>query len=423
VGRFTGLWRHPDFLKLWAGESISLIGSQITLLALPLAAVLTLNATAAQTGLLRTAAFAPFLLVGLFAGVWVDRMRRRPILIAADIGRALLLGSIPAAAALDLLYIEQLYLIAFLAGILTVFFDVAYQAFLPSLVRRDQLLEGNSKLEVSNSVAFVAGPGLAGGLVQLLTAAGAIALDAVSYLLSALFLSSIRTPEPVAVATRERRGVRAEIAEGLRVVVGNPLLRGIAGCTSTSNFFGSMVQAVFVLYATRELGLSAGALGLVLGAAGVGALGGALLAGWAARRFGLGRAMIGGILLAEVPWLALPLAGGPPEAATIVLGAAWFLGGLLGPIYNLNQVSLRQSITPHRLQGRMNATMRFLVWGSIPLGALLGGALGEILGVRATIAIGAAGGLLSVFWLLSSPVRLLREPTLAPDQAGTFALQ
>ena len=237
--RLTGLWRHPDFVKLWTGQTISLIGSQVTFLALPLTAVLVLNATPAQMGFLTAAGAIPSLLVGLFAGVWVDRHRRRPILIAADLGRAALLLLIPVAALLGVLRIEYLYIVAFLVGTLGLFFEVAHHSFLPSLVGREQLVEGNSKLEISDSVAEIVGPGLAGGLVQLVTAPIAIAVDAISFLISALFLGLIRTPEPAPKPPDEQQNIFGEVVEGLALVSGNALLRAIAGGMSTVHLFNS----------------------------------------------------------------------------------------------------------------------------------------------------------------------------------------
>jgi MFS family permease len=414
---FQGLWRHPDFVKLWAGETISLVGSQITLLALPLTAVLTLGATPGQMGLLGAIQYAPFLLLGLFAGVWVDRLRRRPILIGANLGRAALLGLVPLLAALDLLRIEHLYVLAFPLGVLTVFFDVAYQSFLPALVRREDLVEGNSKLEASRSVAQVAGPGLAGMLVQFLTAPIALALDAVSFVVSAGCLMLIRVRESTPTSGASGRGVLAEIGEGLRLVLGNPLLRPIAGCTGSSNLFSAAIQAVFVLYLTRELGIAPTVLGLIVGAGGVGALLGATLAQPAARRFGVGPTIVWPITLGSGAWLVLPLAGEVPTATVPLLMVAYaiLLGG--GTIYNVSQVSLRQAITPDHLQGRMNATMRFIVWGTMPIGALLGGALGEAIGLRTTLIVAALGALLAPLWVLLSPVRTLHRPPLSSESS------
>jgi len=368
VIRFEGLWRHPEFMKLWAGQTISLFGSQVSQLAIPLAAVLVLDATPAQMGLLGAFEFAPFLLLSLFAGVWVDRMYRRPVLILADVGRTLLLGSIPVAGLLGALRMEQLYVVGLLGGVLTVFFDVAYHSYLPVLVSRGQLVEGNSKLEVSRSVAQIAGPGVAGALVQLITAPMAVLVDALSFVASVISLLFIRVREPAPVHQSGRKGggIWAELHEGLAVVLENPLLRSIAACTGTSNLFGNAIQAIFVLYATRELGLQPAVVGLIYAASGPGALLGALMAGEAARRFGLGTTIIGSIAMCEAANLAVPLAHGTVPVLTAVLMLASFVSGVGNPMYNINQVSLRQAITPDRLQGRMNASMRFIVWGRSP---------------------------------------------------------
>jgi MFS family permease len=406
-----GLWRHPDFLKLWAAQTVSRFGSDISMLAIPLTAALVLNASPFQMGLLGTFEFAPFLLLSLFAGVWVDRLRRRPILIVADVGRFVLLGSIPLGALFGMLRIEQLYAVGLLAGVLTVFFDVAHQAYLPALVSRDQLVEGNSKLEMSRSVAQIAGPGFAGVLVQLLSAPMAVAADALSFLASGVFLVFIRAPEPAPVRD-PRRGssIRSELREGLAVVLGNPLLRSIAGATATSNLFSNGIMAVYVLYVTRELAVPPALLGLILAAGGPGALLGAVSAGRLAGRFGLGATIIGALMVTELSNLLVPFAGGPVPIVVGTLALAAFIGGFGNPVYNINQVSLRQAITPDRVQGRMNASMRFIVWGTIPIGSLLGGALGEVLGLRPTLVLMAACSLLAGLWVIVSPVRRLKAP-------------
>jgi MFS family permease len=406
----SGLWRHPDFVKLWAGHTISRFGSEISQLAIPLTAALVLNASAFQMGLLGTFEFAPFLLLSLFAGVWVDRMRRRPILILADIGRAILLGSIPLAAVLGVLRIEQLYLVGVCTGILTVFFDVADQSYLPALVSREHLVEGNSKLEMSRSVAQIAGPGVGGALVQLVTAPVAILVDAASFLASAACIFAIRAPEPAPVRHAEGGGsMWVELREGLAVVLGNPLLRSIAACTATSNLCSNGMMAVYVLFVTRELGIGPALLGIIFAAAGPGALLGAVLAGRAANRFGLGATIIGASFLGGFGNLFVLLASGPELAVAGMLILAMFIGGISNPVYNINQVSLRQAITPDRLQGRMNASMRFIVWGTIPIGSLIGGALGDAIGLRPTLAWMVACYLLAPLWVLFSPVRQLKE--------------
>jgi MFS family permease len=413
--RFAGLWRHADFVKLWAGQTISLIGSQITFLALPLTAVLVLDATPAQMGFLTAAEAIPSLLVGLFVGVWVDRYRRRPILIAADLGRAALLLVIPVAAILGALRIEYLYIVAFLVGTLELVFDVAHRSFLPSLVKHEQLVEGNSKLEMSRSVAMILGPGVAGGLVQLVTAPIAMAFDAISFLVSALLLGWIRTPEPAPRPSDQRESIWEEIGEGLRLVSGDKLLRAVAGCIGTLGLFNSVLEAVLILYVTRELGIGPGLLGLAFAGGSVGFLLGTLLPGWVTRRFGLGPGIIGGLLLVGLSDLLIPLAGGSVVVLVImmVLMTAQFFFGLGFVIFNTGQVSLRQAITPDHLQGRMNAVMSFIDWGVVPLGGLLGGGLGEAIGLRSTLLLAAMGEILAILWLLLSPLRsLLEQPVL-----------
>ncbi|HEX5506669.1 MAG TPA: MFS transporter [Thermomicrobiales bacterium] len=407
--RFAGLWRHPDFLKLWAGQTVSAFGDQVSLLALPLAAVLALHAGAAQMGFLTAAGRAPVLLLGLFAGVWADRLRRRPLLIGADLGRALLLGSIPAVALLGRLTLPYLYMVAFLVGALAVVFSVAYQAYLPALVARAELVEGNSKLTATRSIAQIAGPGLAGALVQLLTAPVAILADAVSFLASALSLGLIGKPEARLRAVRGESSTRGEIGEGLRLVWRNPVLRAAAGCGGTYNCCNAMILALYVLYLARGLALPPALIGVILAALGPGSLLGALVAVRAARRFGLGPTIVGGIAVAGGANLLVPLAGGPLAVVAPVLVAAAFVNGFGQPLYNINQVSLRQAITPDRLQGRMNATMTVVVGGAAPLGALLGGALGAAIGPRAALALGACGTLLACLWIVCSPVLALRE--------------
>src|SRR3989442_7930254 len=412
AGESTGrpLWEHGDFLKLWTAQTISVFGDRFSELAIPLIAVLTLGATPGQMGILTAVTRAPFLLIGLFAGVWVDRLPRRPVLITGDLGRAIVLLSIPLAAVLGSLSMLHLYAVGVLVGIFTVFFDVAYQAYLPDLVHRGQLVEGNSKLEATRSLAGLAGPSVAGIVIQLVSAPLAIVLDAISFVASGGLISLIRRRE--GSTQRPIRGpVLLEVREGLSVVLGNPLLRSIAGCTGTSNFFSSALFALYILFATRDLKLGPVQIGVIFSIGGVTGLIGSLMAWRVANRLGVGRTIVGASLL-------FGLAQVPVAAASA--GTAWLLilstmlVSFANPIYNINQVSLRQAITPHRLQGRMNATMRFLVWGTMPLGGILGGVLGASLGLRVAIAVAAAGGLLAFLWVALSPVRALRvipDPT------------
>ena len=400
------LWRQPDFLKLWTGQTISLFGTQVTFLALPLTAILMLGASPAQMGLLAAAQTVPWLLAGLLAGVVVDRVRRRPLMIAADLGRMIVLATIPIAAALGSLQLAHLYGAAFLLGILSVFFEAAEAAFLPTLVGRAQLVDGNTKLEMSRSVVQVVGPGAAGWLVQILTAPVTILLDAASFLVSALFLSLIRIPEP-RLPGRTRRNIWAEIGEGVAALLGNPVLRAIAGSTATSSFFIGMVNAVYLLYLTGELGLEPGVVGMILLAFGAGWIPGTVLAGGVARRLGLGPTMLGAALLSSLASLGIPLAGRLPVPVVPLLLAMHALFGLLWPISTITTVSLRQMITPDALQGRVNASQRFLVMGTTTLGSLVGGVLGELIGLRPALVVATAGLLSAILWLLHRPVRTL----------------
>jgi MFS family permease len=404
--RRPSLWRHGDFMRLWTAESVSQLGSQVSLLALPLIAISVLHASAFEVGLLSTVEFAPFVLVGLPAGVWVDRLRRRPVLIAGDLGRAAVLASVPLTHALGALSIGQLYLVAFTTGVLTVFFDVAYQSYLPSLVAPEELVEGNAKLEVSRSGAQIAGPGLAGALIDLVGAPLAVLADAASFLASAAGIFLIRRQEPAPGRAAARRGaMRREMAEGLRYVLGHRLLRPIAATTATANLFNAVMFAVLVLWMVRELGLRPAAIGLVFAAGNLGFLAGAVASGRLASVIGLGRAIVAPEALGGLGALLVPLA--PRGAAVPLLVVALFVTSFGSTAYNINQVSLRQAITPARLHGRMNATMRFMVWGTLPVGSLLGGALGGAIGLRPTLWVGALGGLLSFLPAALSPVRSL----------------
>jgi len=406
-----GLWRHRDFLKLWSAETISVFGSQIGQIGLPLVAILVLDATAFEVAALGTVAFLPFIFFTLPAGVWVDRLRRRPILIVGDFGRAALLATVPIAYVADALTLAQLFAVSFLVGTFQVFFDVAYQSYLPSLVEREQIIDGNSKLEISRSAAQVGGPGLGGALVEVFTAPYAVLIDAISFMGSGLFLLRIRKPEEPSVvvdAIGQRPSLWTDLKEGLRFVLGNPNLRAQAGCTATSNLFSMIAFSIILVFAVRELGLSPGAIGLVLSVAGAGSLVAAFTATRISRRFGIGPTTIAVGMLWGPTMLLIALA---PEgdAAIPILALSQLVFGFTVVVYNIVQVSYRQAICPPRLQGRMNSVMRFMVWGTIPVGSLLGGALATWVGLRETIVIGAIGAGLAFLWILFSPQRHLRE--------------
>jgi MFS family permease len=408
-------------MKLWTAETVSQLGTQVTLLALPLTAILILKASPFEVGLLSTLEFLPFILVGLPAGVWVDRLRRRPILIVGDLGRVLSLGSIPVAYELGVLHIAQLYVVAFVTGVLTVFFDVAYQSYLPSLVSRGHLVEGNSKLEISRSGAQLAGPGLAGALIQILKAPVAIAADAISYLGSAFFVFLIRKEEPrVVKPSAGHPRMRSEIWEGLRYVAGNKLLRPIAFCTGSSNLFSQIGAVVVLIYAVRVLGMKAGTIGLIFALANIGFLLGAFAAPRIPRRLGVGPTIVGSAVLFGLAWV--PVAFAVRGNAFPLLVGAFFVAGFGGTVYNVNQVSLRQAITAERMQGRMNATMRFMVWGTIPIGAFVGGILGNTIGLRPTLWVAAIGSLFAFLPPMFSPVRSLQEIPEWPEEGPSGVL-
>ena len=416
--RSRSLLRHPDFLKLWTGETVSVFGDAITGLAVPLIAASVLNVTAFEFGLLNTLGMLPFIVLSLPAGVWVDRMRRRPILIAADLGRAAAIATIPLAFAFNALTIWQLYGVAIVVGALTVFFDVAYQSYLPSIVDRDQLVDGNGKLQITQSAAQILGPGIAGALIGILTAPLAMLLDAASFVWSAAFVGWIRKAEPPiephdAATDGPKPSMRSEMAAGLRYVTGHVWLRSIAATTGLANLFGQIANSIFVLYLVRDRGLAPEQIGLAFSLGGFGVLLGALVAAPMAKRLGLGRTLVISAFGFGLEWGVLAIA---PESliwpATV---ASVFLGGFCGVTWNVNQVSLRQAITPPRMQGRMNASMRFIVWGTIPVGALIGGTLGGIIGLRETIIVGAVGALIAFLPVTLSPVRSLREMPAAAD--------
>ncbi len=411
--RLSGLWEHAEFRKLWVAQTVSFVGSQVTLLALPLAAVLTLHASSAQMGLLRAVSLAPALLLGLVAGVWVDRVHRRPILILADLGRAVLLGTIPLAAFAGFMSIGHLYLVAVLIGILTTFFDVAQASLLPMLVARDRLVEGNSKLEVSRSLAMIVGPGLAGPLVQLVTAPIAIGVDALSFLGSAVFLALMRTAEPAPTPPGEQSSLWSDMADGLRMVWQHPLLRSMALSLSVYNFFSSLIAAVYVLYVIGQLKLPPTVVGLIYTLGSVSFLIGATGAQRVARRFGVGPTIVWGAGVSDAGALLIPLASGSAVTTVLLLIAAQCVATLTGPITAITQLSLRQAVTPDHLQGRVNGAMQAIALGMSPAGALVGGAFGGVLGLHAAVLIGAIGMQAGFLVLLLSPLRRLAsaQPT------------
>jgi MFS family permease len=415
--RRRSLLRNRDFMLLWAGQSVSGLGSEVSVLALPLLAIDVLHATTFQVGLLTSVEMLPFLLVGLPAGAWVDRLRRRPVLIAADIGRALVIASVPIAWALSALTLAQLYAVSLVSGVLTVFFDVAYQSYLPLLVEPDELVDGNGKLAATDSGAQVAGPAVAGLLVGAVGAANAVLADAASFVVSFVTLIAIGAPEekPERLAGHDGQPtkLRTEIAEGLRFVWHEPRIRSVAFATSTSNLFTVMVVAVNLLFLRRQLHLSPGRIGVLLAVGSIGGVVGAVLAGRIAARIGVGRTILWTIALCGIGMFAYPLATRASAIVFVPLGG--FVASACGVAYNINQVSLRQALCPGRLQGRMNASVRFMVWGTMPIGGVIGGLLGTTIGLRPTLWVAAGGATTAFLWVLFSPVPGVQEiPSAAP---------
>ncbi|MET8145527.1 MFS transporter [Sphaerisporangium sp. NPDC005288] len=448
-----GVLREAGFRLFWTGQTISLIGSQVSLVALPLLAVLTLDAGPFEVGLLAALGRAPWLLFGLLAGALADRARRRPLLVAADLVRAAVLAWIPVAAWLGVLTVGQLYAVTFVVGTMTVLSEVAAQSFLPSLAAPAQLADGNGKLEVSRASAEAVGPGLGGVLVQAVTAPFAIVADVVSFLLSATLLGRLKVDErtgpggahavsgtgagaaatagpgagpesvagPVAgsVAGRSVAGsVAGEMREGLRFVLGHPLLRWNVLAAAVANFFGNILLAILVLYVLTELRLAPAVVGLVLGLGSLGAVLGAAVAQRLIRRAGYGPTLTAGLAVTAAGGLLLAPVDGPYalRVAWAVAALMLLLGGV--PLFDVAVVTLRQLITPPRILGRANATMRFLVFGTMPLGALAGGLLGDHAGLRTAVLVAGAGLAVPVVLVLVSPLARLRSH-LPPSMAAS----
>lgn len=404
------LRRQREFLKLWTGQTISVFGDQVTMLALPLAAVLTLHASAFEMGLLTAAGWLPHLLLSLHAGVWIDRRgRRRQTMIAADLGRAAVLVTVPVAYALDALSMPQLYAVAFLVGALSVFFNLSWGTIFVAVVPRRDYVEANAKLFQSRALSFVAGPSIAGFLVQALRAPLAVLVDALSFVGSALVLLRLRAVEPEPEPHDPTVPLRRRLSAGLSFIFGSPLFRATLLSVTTINFFNFMFGALFVLYATRELHVRPGALGVLLGAASVGGVLGAVAAPPLARRIGVGPSLLAGTVLFPLPLVLVPAAGGPHWLVLAMLFAAEFLSGLGVMILDVNGNSIRAVITPDRLRGRVSGAHRVINYGVRPLGSLLAGVLGSWIGLRPTLWISSVGAILAVLWLLPSPAPSLRE--------------
>jgi MFS family permease len=415
-----GLWSHPDFLKLWTGQSISELGSQVSALAIPWLAAVELHASPLAFSLIGVLGFLPFILFALPAGVWVDRLRRRQILIVGDSARAVLLALIPILWAAGVLQIWHLLVLEFVIGIFTVFFDVAYQSYLPALIEREHLIDGNSKLQLTVSIAQIGGPTLSGTLIAAITAPYAIIVDAVSFAISSVFMIGMKHREnlPRQDAAEPRPHMWPQVKEGLAWVVGNRNLRAIAGCTGTSNFCSGVLFSIALLYMVRVLHLSSIQAGAVFAVGSAGSITGALLANRLGKKFGVGSAIVFMAVIFSFGGLTYPLA--PKSFPLPLLMAGQLLFGFSAVAYNILQVSYRQAITPERLQGRMNAAMRWIVWGTIPLGTLAGGTIAQATSLHTAIWVGAVLATPTFLWVLLSPLRSIREmpePVAEPTPA------
>jgi MFS family permease len=416
--RFTGLWRHADFVRLWTGETISVFGSLIGGLALSFTAIVWLDASPLEVSVLAAAQLVPGFLIGIVAGVWVDRLRRRPIMIVADVGRFAALATIPFAAVFDALTIWHLYVVALTQATLTVFFDVAYQAYLPTLIARDDLVEGNAKLTASASVAEVASFSASGWLVQLLSGPGALLIDAFSFLGSALFLCRIRASEPAPAPAEQREGIWREAREGLLMVGRNPILRSIAVANAMLMCSSRVLTVVFLLYLYREVGFSPGALGMIFAVGGVTSLAGSFFASRSHLFGGVGPALVLSVFVRATGQLFMPLASSVSAVSTALLVGNQVVTDPAWTFYEINDVSLRQGITPHDVQGRMFASVRFIEFGAMLAGTVAGGILGQVIGLRETLFVSVGLAYLAAMWLAISPVARLRSmPSILAEGA------
>lgn len=413
--RRSVLLRHPDFMKLWAGETVSLFGTRMGDVAISFAAVIALKATPFQIGLLAAAGTVPTLVLSLFVGVWVDRIRRRPILIATDIARTIVLGTIPIAAIFGALRMTQLYAVMLVDAVLDLFFSVAYRSYLPSLVNREDLVDANSKLTASAGVAEAGGFGLSGWLVQWLTAPFAILIDAISFLASALAIALIRTPEPVPAPRAKDTSVAREIADGARLIFSDRRLRAFGVNAVVGGFSNSLVSTLYMLFVVNSLGFKPGVLGVIFAVGGASSLFGALAARRTADALGTGKAIAAGLAINGAALMLLPIAHGSGYVSIALLVAQQLIGDSAATIYFINSVSLIQAITPRPVLGRVNASLRFLGLGSVLLGQLAAGIAGGMFGLRATMALGAAGLWVAAGILAISVVGSVGEISSTPE--------
>lgn len=402
-------WRRPDFWKLWMGQSVSAVGTEVTEVAMPLVAVLTLHVGSAQLGLVNAARWAPYLLLGLLAGVYADRLRRRRLMIAADLGRFLILLTIVFAAQLGYLGWETFLALVFGFGALTVIFEVAYHAYVPGLVGRDGLVGANSRLQTTASVARMGGPALGGWLVALLSAPFALLADALSFLASLCGLVLIRTREPRPQTPDAHEGLARSIGTGLQITYRNRYLRALVGLAATYNFFDDWILTLFLLYAVHQLGFGAAMIGVVMAAGAVGATLGSMITGWSAAHLGLGRTLFWTVLVESVALLAVPAVAAHHWYTIPVILTAFCINGVGVAASSVTALTVRQALTPDALLGRMTASYRFVSYGAVPLGAVVGGLAGSLFGVRAGLLIGAVGMIATIVWVICSPLPSVRS--------------
>jgi MFS family permease len=409
-----GLWRQRDFLLLWSGQTVSEMGSAVTYIALPLVAVVLLRASTFQVGLLTAAGTAPFALIALPAGALVDRGSKRSVMILCNVLRLLIIGSVPSAAALGVLTMAQLYAVAVAAGVCTVFFDVSYQSYVPSLVRAELRTDANGKLATTQAFAQLGGPSVGGGLVAVFGAAGAMTADAVSYAVSVVSMFGIRTPEQPPPLRPPGESLRSQIAEGLGFVVRHRILRKVVACSATANLCSGMSTALVMVYLIRVLQVRTGLVGLVLAGSAVGGVAGGLLAGRLIRRIGSARIIWVSMLVFNAPQAVAAVAW--PGWGVLLLPLGWGTAYFAMMVYNVAQLSYRQSVTPPELMGRMNAAVRWIVWGTLPLGSVLGGVLGTAIGVRPTLWLAFVGSWAGGWFVFFSPLRRMRDVPGPPGQ-------
>jgi MFS family permease len=411
--RLQGLWRHADFVRLWSAAGISAVGSQVTLLALPLTAILVLHASAFEVAVISTAVTLPNLL-GIAAGVWLDRVRRRRVMIGADFGRAAVLASVPVAYAFGVVNLPQLYAVALVSGALTVFFEIASQAYLPAIVPREELVEANAKLQGATVAAQGAGPSIGGALVTLVTAPVAILADAVSFLVSGLLIGSISKryefrEEPISRAPTRR----TELREGARYVFSEPYLRPLLLSHALANLALGLLWAIVIVYAVRVLGLSAATIGVILSLGQLGGFAGAVFARRIAQRAGVGRVVVASFFLFGPA--ALLLASATRRTAIVFVGLGWILESLARSLYGVSATSVRQALVPDRLQARASGVVATTGTSAFPLGTLVGGALAAAFGLREAMVVVATVSFLPFVPVVLSPVRSLRD---VPDRDG-----